>query len=70
MIRKILDAAACLALLLSAGLAGGSFFLYKYINSPQFEEQVKEKIMEQVSKIMPKSIEQSLPKSTGLNMSL
>ena len=45
MIRKALDAAACVALLISASLAGGSFLLYRYVTSPQFEEQVKEKIM-------------------------
>ena len=65
MVRKILDAAAVAALLISAGLAGGSFLLYRYIVSPQFEEQVKEKIMGQVSNIVPKSINQRLPKTTG-----
>ena len=68
MIRKALDAAACVALLLSASLAGGSFLLYRYVTSPQFEEQVKEKIMGQVSNIVPKSIEKSLPKTTGISM--
>ena len=68
MVRKILDAAACLALLLSASLAGGSFLLYRYVTSPQFQEQVKEKIMGQVSKVVPKSIEKGLPKTTGISM--
>jgi hypothetical protein len=68
MVRKILDAAACVALVLSASLAGGSMLLYRYITSPQFEEQVKEKIMGQVSNIVPKSIEKSLPKTTGMSM--
>tara|TARA_X000000368_G_scaffold137749_1_gene108284 strand:- start:458 stop:670 length:213 start_codon:yes stop_codon:yes gene_type:complete len=68
MIRKVLDAAACVALLISASLAGGSFLLYRYVTSPQFEEQVKEKIMGQVSNIVPKSIEKSLPKTTGISM--
>ena len=68
MIRKALDAAACVALLISASLAGGSFLLYRYVTSPQFEEQVKEKIMGQVSNIVPKSIEKSLPKTTGISM--
>ena len=45
MIRKILDAATVVAFLISASLAGGSFLLYRYVTSPQFEEQVKEKIM-------------------------
>jgi len=68
MVRKILDAAACLALLISAGLAGSSFILYRYVSSPQFEEQVKEKIMGQVSNIVPKSIEKSIPRTTGISM--
>jgi len=68
MIRKVLDAAACVALLISASLAGGSFLLYRYVTSPQFEAQVKEKIMGQVSKVVPKSIEKSLPKTTGIGM--
>ena len=68
MVRKILDAAACVALIASASLAGGSFLLYRYVSSPQFEEQVKEKIMGQVSNIVPKSIEKSLPKTTGISM--
>ena len=68
MVRKILDAAACVALLISASLAGGSFLLYRYVTSPQFEAQVKEKIMGQVSNIVPKSIEKSLPKTTGISM--
>tara|TARA_R100001082_G_scaffold94712_2_gene61730 strand:- start:1314 stop:1538 length:225 start_codon:yes stop_codon:yes gene_type:complete len=68
MVRKILDAAACLALLLSASLAGGSFLLYRYVTSPQFEEQVKEKLMGQLSKVVPMSIEKSLPKTTGVSI--
>ena len=48
MVRKILDAVACVALLISASLAGGSFFLYKYVSSSQFEEQVKKKIMKEI----------------------
>tara|TARA_Y100001963_G_C6756430_1_gene437100 strand:+ start:146 stop:370 length:225 start_codon:yes stop_codon:yes gene_type:complete len=68
MVRKILDAAACVGLILSASLAGSSFFLYRYVMSPQFEEQVKEKIMGQVSNVVPKSIEKSLPKTTGISM--
>ena len=68
MIRKVLDAAACVELLISASLAGGSYLLYRYVTSPQFEEQVKEKILGQVSNIVPKSIEKSLPKSTGISM--
>ena len=59
MVRKILDAVACIGLILSASLAGGSFLLYRYVSSPQFEEQVKEKIMGQIK--MPNLSGPALP---------
>ena len=68
MIRKVLDAAACVALLLSASLAGGSFFLYRYVTSPQFELKVKNKLMGDIQKKLPKTIEKTLPSTTGLGI--
>ena len=53
MVRKILDAAALLALLVSTSLAGGSFFLYKYVTSPDFKKQVTDKIMKEVTSSIP-----------------
>ena len=53
MVRKILDAAALLALLVSTSLAGGSFFLYKYVTSPDFKKQVTDKIMKEVTASIP-----------------
>tara|TARA_R100001594_G_scaffold135652_1_gene177480 strand:+ start:768 stop:1025 length:258 start_codon:yes stop_codon:yes gene_type:complete len=53
MIRKILDACALLGLLVSASLAGGSFYLYKYVTSPSFEKEVKDKIMKEVTSGIP-----------------
>ena len=53
MIRKILDACALVGLLVSASLAGGSFYLYKYVTSPAFEKEVKDKIMKEVTSSIP-----------------
>jgi len=49
MVRKILDACALVGLLVSASLAGGSFYLYRYVTSPSFEKEVKEKLMKEVT---------------------
>tara|TARA_R100001594_G_scaffold1457_1_gene6364 strand:+ start:352 stop:564 length:213 start_codon:yes stop_codon:yes gene_type:complete len=68
MFRKIVDAAAILGLILSAGLAGGSYFLYKYVQSPQFEAQVKNKLMGDIKKAIPKAIDAKLPTTTGLGL--
>ena len=53
MVRKILDACALAGLLVSASLAGGSFYLYKYVTSPAFEKEVKDKIMKEVTSGIP-----------------
>ncbi len=44
--RKILDAAACLALLLSAGLAGGSLYGYFWITNTENQENIKKQLMQ------------------------
>ena len=65
MVRKILDGVAVLAFLLSAGLAGGSYFGYKYVTSPQGQAKIKNAIMGDLKKMMPTAIDQKLPKATG-----
>ena len=68
MIRKIIDACAVVSLIVSGGLAVGSFMLFKYVQSPQFELKVKNKLMGDIQKKLPKTIEQTLPSKTGLGI--
>lgn len=70
MIRKILDGVAVVAFLLSASIACTAYFGYKYITSPQFEIKVKNKLMGELKKSMPKAIEKQLPKTTGIGLPL
>lgn len=48
-------------------LAGG-FFGYRYVTSPQFEIQLKNKLMDDLTKIMPKAIDKKMPKITGVGL--
>ena len=48
-------------------LAGG-FFGYRYVSSPQFEVQLKNKLMDDLTKIMPKAIDKKMPKITGVGL--
>lgn len=48
-------------------LAGG-FFGYRYVTSPQFEEQIKNKLMDDIGKVMPKAIDKKMPKITGVGL--
>tara|TARA_B100000287_G_scaffold144271_1_gene136176 strand:- start:8303 stop:8515 length:213 start_codon:yes stop_codon:yes gene_type:complete len=70
MVRKILDGVAVLAFLLSAGLAGGSYFGYKYVTSPHGQAKIKKAIMGDLKKMMPSAIDKKLPKMTGPALSL
>ena len=70
MVRKILDAIAVLAFLLSASITGGAYFGYKYITSPQFELKIKNKLMGDLNKAMPQAIDQKMPKMTGVALPL
>ena len=46
----------------------GSFFGYRYVTSPQFEVQLKNKLMDDIGKVMPKAIDKKMPKITGVGL--
>ncbi len=50
---------------LMVALLGGGFMGYRYVTSPEFEKQIKSKLMGNVTKVMPKALEKSLPSMTG-----
>ena len=70
MYRKILDALTILTTILVLGILGGGFFTYKYVTSPEFERNVKNKIMSDLEKKMPKVLEKKIPKFTGKSLPL
>ena len=61
MYRKILDVLTILSTILVLGILGGGFFTYKYVTSPEFERNIKNKIMGDLEKKMPKFTGKSLP---------
>ena len=65
MYRKILDVLTILSTILVLGILGGGFFTYKYVTSPEFERNVKNKIMGDLEQKMKKEIPKQLPKFSG-----
>ena len=65
MYRKILDALTILSTILVLGILGGGFFTYRYLNSKDFQKQMMDKVLEGVTGMMPKVLDDSLPKMTG-----
>ena len=65
MYRKILDVLTILVTISILGIFGTGFFTYRYLKSDAFKDKVMEKIMGQVSGLMPDVLDNALPDMTG-----
>ncbi len=65
MFNKICQVASLLSLLLSGSMAGFGFVAYRYMQSPEFERTLKNKLMGSIEKKIPDVIQQTIPKLTG-----
>ena len=51
-----------------ASMSGGAYFGYKYVTSENFKARVMNEILGNVQGMMPKMLDQGLPKVTGPSM--
>ena len=65
MFQKICQIASLLSLLLSVSMLGGSYYAYRFVTSEQFKAKVMNEILDNVSGIMPKVLDNALPDMTG-----
>ena len=63
--RKVLDALTIVTTILVLGILGGGFFTYKYLTSEGFQKKMMDKVLGGVGDMMPKVLDDSLPKMTG-----
>ena len=49
-------------------MLGGSYYAYRFVTSEQFKSRVMNEILDNVSGMMPKVLDQNLPKVTGQSM--
>ena len=68
--RKILAALTILSTILVLGILGGGFFTYKYVQSPQFQKKIMDKVLGEVQGLMPDVLGNALPDVTGESMPL
>tara|TARA_B100001769_G_scaffold219121_1_gene179040 strand:- start:6 stop:242 length:237 start_codon:yes stop_codon:yes gene_type:complete len=66
--RKILDALTILSTILVLGIVGGGFFTYKYVQSPQFQKKIMDKVLGEVKGLLPNVLDKGLPDMTGPSM--
>ena len=63
--RKLLDILTIVTSILTLSIIGTGFFTYRYVTSDDFKQKVMEKVMGQVSGLMPDVLGDALPKTTG-----
>lgn len=66
--RKVLDIITIVTGILMLGILGGGFFTFKYVTSEQFKAKMMNQVLENVQGMMPKMLDQSLPKNTGTSI--
>ena len=65
MFQKIANVLSIISFVMVASMSGGTYFAYKYVTSEQFKSRVMNEILDIVSGMMPKVLDQGLPKNTG-----
>ena len=63
--RKALDIITIVTGILVLGILGTGFFTYRTVTSEKFQKQMMDKILGGVGDMMPKVLDNSLPKMTG-----
>ena len=65
MFQKIANILSIVSFLMVASMSGGAYFAYKYFTSEQFKARIMTEIMGNVQTLMPKVLDNSLPKNVG-----
>ena len=65
MFQKIANILSIVSFVMVASMSAGAYFGYKYVTSEQFQTKMMNKVLEGVSGMMPKVLDNSLPKTTG-----
>ncbi len=68
MFQKIANVLSIISFIMVASMSGGAYFGYKYVTSEQFKSKVMNEILGNVQGMMPKLLDQGLPKVTGPSM--
>ena len=63
--RKVLDIITIVTGILMLGILGGGFFTYKYVQSPQFQKKIMDKVLGEVQGLMPDVLGNAMPDMTG-----
>ena len=65
MFQKIANILSIVSFVLVTSVIGGGYFGYRYLTSENFQKKMMDKVLGGVGDMMPKVLDDSLPKMTG-----
>ena len=65
MFQKIANILSIASFVLITSTLGASYFGYKYLSSPQFQTKIKNQLLSDVQNLIPKMLDNKIPKITG-----
>ncbi len=68
MLNRVCQILSILSFLMVTSVIGGGYFGYKYVTSEQFQNKMMNKVLGGVSGMMPKVLDEGLPKTTGISI--
>ena len=68
MFQKIANILSIISFVMVASMSGGAYLGYKYVTSEQFKSRVMNEILGNVQGMMPKILDNGLPKMTDPSM--
>ena len=66
--QKLSTILSLISIIMVASMSGGAYFGYKYVTSEQFKSKVMNDILGNVQSMMPKILDNGLPRMTGPSM--
>ena len=66
--QKLSTILSLISIIMVASMSGGAYLGYKYVTSEQFKSRVMNEILGNVQGMMPKILDNGLPKITGPSM--
>ena len=70
MFQKIANILSIISFLMVSSMSVGGFLVYRYMKSPEFERNLKNKLMGDLTEKMKKQLPLEMPKLTGPSLPL
>jgi len=70
MFQKIANILSIASFVLITSTLGASYFGYKYLTSPQFQNKLMNRVLKNVQGLMPSMLDNNIPDTTGKSIPL